>query len=91
MLTTAARASGHVPDAAGSPVEGDLGTDDTVLLICSTPWLERTREAALRGGEPQGHGGRVAVGATRDAMARYVPRKLPSTTLNTNWRAHVTN
>ena len=27
------------------------------LLICSTPWLERTREAALRGGEPQGRGG----------------------------------
>jgi len=34
------------------------GSRDLVLglLICSTPWLERTREAALRGGEPQGHG-----------------------------------
>lgn len=57
MLTTAARTSGHVPDAAARQVEGDLGTDDTALLICRTLWEERTREAALRGGEPQGRGG----------------------------------
>ena len=36
MLTTAARTSGHVPDAAASQVEGDLGTDDTALLNCRT-------------------------------------------------------
>ena len=57
MLTTAARTSGHVPDAAARQVEGDLGTDDIALLICRTLWEERTREAALRGGEPQGRGG----------------------------------
>jgi hypothetical protein len=75
MLTTAARTSGHVPDAAASQVEGHLGTDDaTALLICRTLWEERTREAALRGGESQGHGGgsRPATRTTPWATPRHV-------------------
>ena len=84
MLTTAARTSGHVPDAAARQVEGDLGTDDTALLICRTLWEERTREAALRGGEPQGRGGgsRPATRTTpclRNPAARFRAYYLKST------------
>ena len=39
----------------------------------SASYEERSPEAALRGGEPHGLGGRVAVGPTRDAMAHVPP------------------
>ena len=78
MLTTAARTSGHVPDAAANQVEGHLGTDDaTALLICRTLWEERTREAALRGGESQGHGGGSRPRpARRHALGTFPRRRL---------------
>ena len=40
--------------------------------------MRNALKAALRGGEPHGLGGRVAVGPTREAMAHVPPEKSPA-------------